>query len=200
MIAILDYGAGNLFNAQKAVQALGYDSVVTDDEQTIRSAQKLILPGVGAFPDAMQNLRSRGLHELICQQVQQGKYLLGICLGMQLLFDHSDEMGGDDGLGLIAGKVRKIQTSYKIPHMGWNQLTYHTPHAVFNGIPQGESVYFVHSFCADVADEQDLIASTWYGERITAAVARDNVIGMQYHPEKSSRIGMHMLKNFIELK
>lgn len=200
MIAILDYGAGNLFNAQKAVQALGYDSVITEDAATIRSAEKLILPGVGAFPDAMENLRQRELDELVCQQVQEGKYLLGICLGMQLLFDHSDEMGGDNGLGLIPGNVRKIHTNYKIPHMGWNQLTYHTPHAVFNGIPEGESVYFVHSFCADVKDEADLIASTWYGERITAAVARGNVIGMQYHPEKSSRIGMQMLKNFIELK
>lgn len=200
MIAILDYGAGNLFNAQKAVQALGYDSIITDDAATIRNAEKLILPGVGAFPDAMQNLRQRGLDMLIRQQMQEGKYLLGICLGMQLLFDHSDEMGGDHGLGLIPGKVRKICTSYKIPHMGWNQLTYHTPHAVFNGIPEGESVYFVHSFCADVENEADLIASTWYGERITAAVARENVIGMQYHPEKSSRIGMQMLKNFIELK
>lgn len=199
MIAIIDYGAGNLFNAQKAFQHLGYDAVVTDDAKIIRDASGLVLPGVGAFPDAMENLKQRNFPELLREEVKKGKPLVGICLGMQLLFDQSEEKGICDGLGLIHGRIRKINTTEKIPHMGWNQLTYHTPHPLFQGIPEGQYVYFVHSFCTDVQEEKDLIASTWYGERITAAAAHENVMGMQYHPEKSSTVGLQMLKNFAQM-
>ncbi|MGI6030544.1 MAG: imidazole glycerol phosphate synthase subunit HisH [Eubacteriales bacterium] len=200
MIAIIDYGAGNLFNAQKAMEALGYDAVVTGDPQTIRDASKLILPGVGAFPSAMEQLNQSGLAQLLREQVQGGKSLLGICLGMQLLFDRSEEVTPTPGLGLIQGCVKRLTKAPKIPHMGWNDLHFPQSHPVFSGIDEGAYVYFVHSFCAQEVRPEDLIATTEYGETITAAVARDNVIGMQYHPEKSSAVGLRMLRNFAEMK
>jgi glutamine amidotransferase len=196
MIAIVDYNVGNLLSAQKAFDYLGQDTVVTADEKTLRGASAIVLPGVGAFPDAMDNLRSRGLDGIIKDEVRRGKPLLGICLGMQLLFDEGEEIRKTRGLGLVPGRVRLMKTPYKIPHMGWNALSFHTPNVLFDGVAEGSYVYFVHSFCADAGLEKDLTASCEYGERLTAAVCHENVLGTQFHPEKSSRAGLKMLENF----
>ena len=205
MIAIIDYGVGNLFSLKSSFAAIGAETVVTGDPEAIKNADKLILPGVGAFGDAAELLRKDGLDKLVCEEASNGKPLLGICLGMQLLFDYGLEYGRHEGLGLIPGSVRPIAdyipAELKIPHIGWNAL--HFPagkpaNPLFKYIQEGDCVYFVHSFCGvDCTDS--IIATAEYGADLTAAVARDNVYGVQFHPEKSGNVGLNILRAFCEL-
>ncbi|MBR2547600.1 MAG: imidazole glycerol phosphate synthase subunit HisH [Eubacterium sp.] len=218
MIAIIDYGAGNLFSLASSLKHIGADAEVTDDIEKIRKAYRLILPGVGAFGDAAEALRSRGLDEVIREEALAGKPLMGICLGMQLLFERSLEYGEHQGLGLIRGTVRPLEgylpEGFKIPQIGWNSLDFHDPngnpesldgdhavcrstgkHPVFNNVPDGAYVYFVHSYYGD-ADPAQLAATCEYGKTVTAAVASGSVIGCQFHPEKSGDVGMQILQNF----
>jgi len=198
VIAIIDYGRGNLYSVQKAFAKLGAQSVITSDAGQIAAADKVVLPGVGAFGDCMNNLRSYGLEAVIHQVVDRGTPFLGICLGLQLLFDGSEEDLGVAGLGIIPGMVRKIETNgLKIPHMGWNSLAYKAASPLFADLPDNPYVYFVHSFHAVPSDEQVITAVTAYGQEVTAAVGRANVQAVQFHPEKSSAVGMQMLKNWL---
>ena len=202
MIAIIDYGVGNLFSLASSLASLGFDAVVTGDPAVIRSADGLILPGVGAFGDAADKLRETGLDDLIRDEVKKGKELLGICLGMQLLFEKSSEYGVHAGLGLLKGEVvpleGMIDPSLKIPHIGWNALTFVKPECrLFRSIREGDFVYFVHSFHA-VGCEDSLSATAEYGIPVTAVVAKDNVFGCQFHPEKSGKVGLAILAAFAE--
>ncbi len=198
MIAIIDYGMGNLHSVSKAVERLGYEAVVTADEAVIMAADGAILPGVGAFGDAMTNLRDCGLVGIAARYAVTGKPLLGICLGMQLLFSHSEEHGEHDGLDLLPGSVVRFRGDYKVPHMGWNRLTFHGDSPLFEGLDAGY-VYFVHSYHVKPARAADLLAATDYHGAVTAIVGRDNVFGMQFHPEKSGELGMQLLGNFLRL-
>lgn len=202
MIAIVDYGVGNLFSLQSSLTSLGADVTVTSDVKTLRNADKILLPGVGAFGDAAEKLRQSGLAETVREEALNGKPLLGICLGMQLLFDKSLEYGEHEGLGLIPGVVKPIAdvipSDLKIPHIGWNALHLKTPkNPLFKYIKEGDFVYFVHSFYA--ADcEPSVIATSEYGEELTAAAAKDNIFGCQFHPEKSGNVGLQILRAFCE--
>ena len=203
MIAVIDYGVGNLFSLCRSLEAIGQEPVVTGDPAVLRQADKLILPGVGAFQDAADKLRASGLDQVIQEEVAKGKPILGICLGMQLLFEESHEFGVWQGLGLIPGKVVTMEgvvpADYKIPHIGWNGL--HFPqvvrHPLLGSVEEGECVYFVHSFYATDCDEA-VIATTEYGAELTAAVAKGSVMGCQFHPEKSGPVGLGILKTFCE--
>lgn len=203
MIAIVDYGVGNLFSLKSSLGFVGADAVVTGDAAQLRAADKIILPGVGAFGDAADKLRARGLDSVVREQAEGGKPLMGICLGMQLLFDESYEYGRHQGLGLIHGSVRPMEgvvpAGYKIPHIGWNALhLVGEKSPLFRYVREGDCVYFVHSFYgADCGDS--VIATAEYGAPITAAVARDNVYGCQFHPEKSGGVGLGILRAFCEL-
>jgi glutamine amidotransferase len=196
MIAIVDYGMGNLRSVEKAFQNVGYQAVVTNRPEAILEASGVVLPGVGAFGDAMFNIRQLGLLDPIRKMVKQGKPFLGICLGMQLLFSTSEEHGQHIGLNFIPGHVRRFRGDFKIPHVGWNQLKFHRHHPVLEGIAEGEYVYFVHSYYADPLDPSVIVASTDYHQLVPAIVAKDNVVGIQFHPEKSSASGLKMLENF----
>ena len=202
MIAIVDYGVGNLFSLKSSLAAVGVDAVVTADPQTLCAADKIILPGVGAFEDAARKLRESGLTELIKDLARAGKPLMGICLGMQMLFEKSYEYGEHEGLGLIPGAVRPIRdvipADYKIPHIGWNGLRFRGEHPLFAGLSEGDCVYFVHSFYAADCDDA-VIATAEYGAELTAAVAKGNVMGCQFHPEKSGTVGLAILRAFAEL-
>ncbi len=202
MIAIIDYGVGNLFSLSSSFKKIGAEVMITSNPEDIKNADKLVLPGVGAFGDAAEKLRNSGLDKLIIEEANKGKKLLGICLGMQLLFDKSFEYGEHNGLGLISGNVipmeNNIPKNLKIPHIGWNALKFHNASPLFKYINEGDCVYFVHSFYADNCEDA-LIASSEYGKQITAAVAKDNVFGCQFHPEKSGNIGLNILKAFCEL-
>ena len=202
MIAILDYGVGNLFSLCSSFAAIGQEAVVTDDPAVIRKAERLILPGVGAFGDAAEKLRRSGLGDVLCEEAKTGKPIMGICLGMQLLFEKSVEYGEHDGLGLIPGTVRPIAdvipADLKIPHIGWNALRFHGEHPLFKYIKEGDCVYFVHSYyAADCANA--VIADAEYGATLTAAVAKGNVLGCQFHPEKSGSVGLSILRAFCEI-
>lgn len=202
MIAIVDYGVGNLFSLCCSFRAVGADIEVSSDPKVISAADKIILPGVGAFEDAAKKLMESGLGELIVKEAENGKPLLGICLGMQLLFDKSYEYGEHEGLGLIPGEIVPISEvvpeGYKIPHMGWNALKLCQESPLFKYVKEGDYVYFVHSYYAKT-DEQYVLASTEYGGELTAAAARGNVFGCQFHPEKSSDVGLGILKAFCEM-
>ena len=202
MIAIVDYGVGNLFSLNSSLELTGVESVVTADKAVLRSADKILLPGVGAFEDAAKKLRESGLADLIKELAAAGKPLLGICLGMQMLFEKSYEYGEHTGLGLIPGNVRPIRdvipADYKIPHIGWNDLHLKQESPIFKYISQGDCVYFVHSFYAADCDDH-VVATAEYGAELTAAVARGNVYGCQFHPEKSGNAGLSILKAFAEL-
>ncbi len=198
MIAIIDYGMGNLHSVSKAVERLGHEAVITSDARTIMSADGAILPGVGAFGDAVSNLDASGLTEVVKNYAASGKPLLGICLGMQLLFTESEEYGKHKGLNLLPGQVLQFKGSYKIPHMGWNQLEFHSAHPIFEGLEEGH-VYFVHSFHVLPERATDLLATTDYYQKVTAIVGRDNIYGMQFHPEKSGVVGMELLRNFLNM-
>lgn len=203
MVAIVDYGVGNLFSLKSSLISVGADVTVTSDQDVLRAADKIILPGVGAFGDAIKKLRESGLDRVIIDEAKKGKHLMGICLGMQLLLDRSFEYGEHEGLGLVPGEIRPISdvipADLKIPHIGWNYLTFgKEKHPIFKYLNEGDFVYFVHSYyganCADY-----VIARTEYGAGLTAAVARDNVCGCQFHPEKSGSVGLSILKAFCEL-
>lgn len=204
MIAIADYGVGNLFSLCSSLQSIGTDVVVTPDADTLRAADRIILPGVGAFADAAAKLRAGGLDRVILEEAGRGKPILGICLGMQMLFETSLEYGEHTGLGLIPGRVIPmagyIPAGLKIPHIGWNPLLLkgERKHPLLNYVNEGDCVYFVHSyFAADCSDS--VIATAEYGKELTAAVARDNVMGCQFHPEKSGAVGLSILKAFCDL-
>lgn len=198
MIAIVDYGAGNLFSVQNALAYLNITCCTTDDPAVLEICDGVILPGVGAFPEAMHRLHASGLVSIICEQAQK-KPLLGICLGMQMLFERSYEFEETQGLGLIPGQVRLINSGgLKIPHMGWNDLTIFHPCALTEHSKNGDYVYFVHSYCVHTPDE-NISCYTEYGERIPALVHRGFVYGAQFHPEKSGEVGLAMLKNFARL-
>lgn len=203
MIAVIDYGVGNLFSLSCSLRSLELDAVVTADPNVIRKADRVILPGVGAFGDAADKLRESGLEEIVLDEAARGKPLLGICLGMQLLFDKSSEFGEHKGLGLLKGEVVPMQGTVpdglKIPQMGWNALIRKRPHPLLKDVRKGDCVYFVHSFYA-TGCEESLVATTEYGIEITAVVAKENVMGCQFHPEKSGTVGLSILKAFGELK
>ena len=200
MIAIIDYDAGNIKSVEKAM-ILGQEVTITGDREEILKADKVILPGVGAFGDAMGNLRRTGLDRVIRETVDKGTPFLGICLGLQLLFERSDEAPGVDGLGILKGEIVRIPEAdgLKIPHMGWNSLHLEHDGRLFRGIREGEYVYFVHSYYLKAEDENIVKASTEYGVHIHASVEQDNVFACQFHPEKSSDAGIRILKNFVEL-
>lgn len=201
-IAIVDYGMGNRRSVEKALIRVGADAVVTADHNAIRAADALILPGVGAFPKGMSNLRERGLDELLRERAASGTPLLGICLGMQLLFDSSSELGTQTaGIGLIGGHVRAIDSrGLRVPHIGWNEVRFVQESALTADLPQsGCPFYHVHSYVADAVDANDLVGVTEYGERFPTIVARANVYGTQFHPEKSSRHGLLLLSAFAQL-
>lgn len=202
MIAIVDYGVGNLFSLTCSFRAIGAEAKLTSDRAEIEAADKIVLPGVGAFGDAAKKLFSSGLAEVVIAEAKKGKPILGICLGMQLLFDKSYEYGCHNGLGLIKGEIRPITdvipAGYKVPHIGWNALTFPKKNELFQYLVEGSYVYFVHSYYATGCDES-VIATTEYGGLLTAAVARGNVYGCQFHPEKSGEVGLKILKAFVEI-
>ena len=197
-IAIVDYGAGNLMSVHNSLDFLGYENKIADTPEVIERAAGVILPGVGAFPDAMDALHASGLTDAVLEAART-KPFLGICLGMQMLFEESDEVRPCKGLGLLPGRIERIQTHLKLPQIGWNALDILRPNAMTEGVQQGGYVYFVHSFMAVPAEEGDLAAVTDYGARVPAMVARGNLFGCQFHPEKSGKVGLAMLKNFAKL-
>ena len=201
MIAIIDYDAGNLKSVGKALLYLGQDVLVTRDREKILSADKVILPGVGNFGDAMEKLKGYGLEEVIRETARQGKPFLGICLGLQLLFERSAEAPGVEGLGILKGEILRIpdREDLKVPHIGWNSLKLQNQGRLFAGLEEEPYVYFVHSYYLKAADPQIVKAVTEYGVRIDASVESGNVFACQFHPEKSSRTGLKILKNFAEL-
>lgn len=202
MVAIIDYGVGNLFSLKSSLKEIGAEAMVTSDEKVIAEADRIILPGVGAFEDAARKLRDSGMADVVKREAAAGKPMMGICLGMQLMFDVGYEYGVHEGLGLIRGSVRPIADvipeGYKIPHIGWNLLKFRKESPLFKYIKEDDYVYFVHSYYAAECDES-VIADTEYGADLTAAVANGNVYGCQFHPEKSGEVGMKILKAFMEL-
>ena len=199
MIAIVDYGIGNLRSVQKALEYIGLEGIITSDKESILNSQGIILPGVGAFPDAMDNLKAQGLDLILKEAKDANKPILGICLGMQLLFDESDEIRPCRGLGFIPGKIKKLYGGVKIPHMGWNSLNMVNSNPILKNVKEGDYMYFVHSFYAEMGFKGDLIAECSYEIQVPAVVAKGNVYGTQFHPEKSGDIGIQILKNFGEL-
>lgn len=202
MIAIIDYDAGNIKSVEKALQKLGAEVVITKNAEDILQADKVILPGVGAFGDAMVNLEKYGLDKVIHQVVEKGTPFLGICLGLQLLFERSDETPGVKGLGILKGEILRIpdKDDLKIPHMGWNSLHLQNEGRLFAGLSEHSYVYFVHSYYLKAKDEEIVKATTDYSVNIHASVEKDNVFACQFHPEKSSDVGLQILKNFVELE
>ncbi len=202
MVTVIDYGVGNVFSLMSSLRAVGEEAILTDEPERVPRAEKLLLPGVGAFGDAIAKLRLGGMDEAILEAVGRGVPLFGICLGMQLFFDESLEYGVHRGLGLIPGTVRPIEPedrTLKIPHMGWNALHITQPSPILKNTREGEHVYFVHSFWADTPAE-NIIATSEYGMTITAAVQRENVFGTQFHPEKSGGVGLKMLRAFCDME
>ena len=202
MVAVVDYGVGNLFSLKSSLNSIGVDAVVTADPEVLARADKIILPGVGAFRDAAEKLRSLGLDKVLISLANQGKHIMGICLGMQMLFDKSYEYGEYDGLGLISGKIVPmadvIPSDLKVPHIGWNALCFTDKKSdLFKYIKDGDCVYFVHSYYAAECDDA-VIANAEYGAYLTAAVEKGNVCGCQFHPEKSGEVGLKILKAFCE--
>lgn len=199
MIAIVDYGMGNLRSVEKGIAKAGFAAVVTREPEVVTGAAGVILPGVGAFADAMANLKSTGLLDALHRVLSQGKPFLGICLGMQLLFEVSEEWGETPGLGYFKGRVRRLPGGVKVPHMGWNEVEFAGPSPLFAGIPDRTHFYFVHSYYVDPAEKEIVLAETAYGVRFAAAVGRGKVFGVQFHPEKSSTWGLKILGNFGRL-
>lgn len=201
MIAIIDYDAGNIKSVEKAMQALSQEIIVTRKKEEILAADKVILPGVGSFGDAMEKIRSYGLEEVIGQAIKQNTPFLGICLGLQLLFEKSQECEGVKGLGILKGEILKIPAGegLKIPHIGWNSLTYPNQGILFRNIPEESHVYFVHSYYLKAKEPEIVTAETQYGTCIHAAVEKGNIFACQFHPEKSSQTGLQILKNFTDI-
>ena len=201
MIAIIDYDAGNMLSVVKALKHLGQDPVITRDRNTLSAADKIILPGVGAFGDAMNKLDGYGLTPVIKDLIAEDKPFFGICLGLQLLYERSEESPGVSGIGALSGTIRKIPTGEykKIPHMGWNSLEFPNKGRLFKGIDEGAYVYFVHSFYLEADDRDTVTATCSYNVRIDASVEKDNLFACQFHPEKSGDVGLQILRNFIDL-
>ena len=198
MIAIIDYGMGNLASVSNAFAKLGYETIVSQDPEQILAADKVVLPGVGAFADAIKNIRTRGIDQTITELMKRNTPLLGICLGYQLLFSESDEDGVHQGLDVIKGRVEKLRlpAAFKVPHMGWNNIETKPDSRLFAGIPRGSYFYFVHSYRAIPEDDTFIAATTEYGIRIVCAIEQGNLVATQFHPEKSSDIGLKVLMNF----
>jgi glutamine amidotransferase len=200
VIAIVDYGMGNRRSVEKALEHVGAQPVITSDPQVIREADHVILPGVGAFPQAMRNIRQAGLEEPLTDRFLDGGPILGLCLGMQLLFEASEEHEGEDGLGLLPGKVRRLDTrGERLPHIGWNLVTYRRPSPLTEGLGGATAFYHVHSFACEPDEEEDIVGLGEYGSPFVSIVERDNVMGVQFHPEKSSRDGLALLRNFARI-
>ena len=203
MIGIVDYNMGNLASVKNAFAKLGKEAVVVSDPEKFRDYEKIILPGVGAYADAIKHLKERDMIEALREYASSGKYMLGICLGMQLLFESSEEFGDTEGLGLVKGKViefdkSKFEHPLKVPHMGWNRM-FTKEHVLFKGLDESHYLYFVHSFHAVCQNEKDIIGETEYGYKFTSAVAHENIFGIQPHPEKSHTNGLKILENFINI-
>jgi len=197
-VAIIDYGVGNLRSVEKAFAATGCEALVSGDEKELRAAERLVLPGVGAFGACMKALKERGFDRLVYERAREGTPLLGVCVGMQLLFEESEEFGSTRGLGLLRGRVRRFGNDLVVPHVGWNRIHQKRPHALFEGIPDGAFCYFVHSFYCE--PERDVvIGETEYGGRYASVIAEKNICGVQFHPEKSQDVGLRMLRNFSML-
>ena len=201
MTAIIDYDAGNIRSVEKALLALGEEAIVTRDKDIILSADRVILPGVGAFGDAMNKIRGYGLEDVIKEVINKGTPFLGICLGLQLMFERSDESKGVNGLGILKGEILRIPDApgLKIPHIGWNSLKYPNKGKLFKDLPEEAYVYFVHSYYLKAAEEEIITATSEYGTLIHASVEKDNIFACQFHPEKSSDVGLTILKNFVEI-
>lgn len=196
MISIIDYGMGNLRSVQKVLEYIGEKAVITNDKDIIMKSSGIIVPGVGAFPDAMENLKNTGMDKVIINAAKENKPLLGICLGMQLFFESSDEGTLNSGLGILKGKVTKIEADVKIPHMGWNSLNIKNMSPILKGTTEGSFVYFVHSYYVSIIDSRSLNAACSYGVQIPAVISSNNIFGVQFHPEKSGETGINMLRNF----
>jgi glutamine amidotransferase len=195
-VAIIDYGVGNLRSVEKAFQAGGVDAVVSSDEGVLRGAEKLVLPGVGAFRACIEALRERGFDRLVRERVGEGTPLLGVCVGMQMLFEESEEFGLTRGLGFLRGRVRRFPEGLRVPQVGWNQIEWRGAHPLVEGIEHKTFFYFVHSFFCDALEEDSIVGMTEYGLSYASVVARANVCGVQFHPEKSQAAGLRLLKNF----
>jgi glutamine amidotransferase len=198
-IAIIDYGVGNLRSVEKAFTSQGIPAIVSSDETALRAADKLVLPGVGAFAACMEGLRSRGFDRLVIEEAQAGKPILGVCVGLQMLFDEGHEFGVHRGLGLLPGRVVKFPDGLRVPHVGWNQVAIKRNHPIFRDLPDQSFFYFVHSYYVEPTDESCVFGETQYASRFAAICGRDNVIGVQFHPEKSQTAGLRLLKNFTEM-
>jgi imidazole glycerol-phosphate synthase subunit HisH len=197
-VAIIDYGVGNLRSVEKAFHAGGVDAQVSSDEEVLRSAEKLVLPGVGAFRACMEGLKERGFDRLVRERVEEGTPLLGVCVGMQMLFEESEEFGTTRGLGFLKGRVRRFPEGLRVPQVGWNQVEWKSGHALSEGISDRTFFYFVHSFYCEADEPEALVGETGYGINYPSVVARGNVCGVQFHPEKSQAAGLRLLKNFAE--
>jgi glutamine amidotransferase len=197
-VRIIDYGVGNLRSVEKAFRASGVDAAVTSNEDELRRADKLVLPGVGAFGACMSALSARGLDQLVRERVEEGTPLIGVCVGMQMLFDESEEFGHAPGLGLLRGSVRRFPPDLLVPQVGWNQVSWRRRHPLTEGLPDDAFFYFVHSFYCTATDEADVLGQTEYGSTYASVVGRGNVCGVQFHPEKSQAAGLRLLRNFAE--
>jgi glutamine amidotransferase len=195
-VAIIDYGVGNLRSVEKAFAAMGCEAIISGAESVLRNAERLVLPGVGAFAACMKALNERGFDRLVKERASAGTPLLGVCVGMQLLFDESEEFGSTRGLGLLRGSVRRFSGDLVVPHVGWNRIHQKRSHQLFEGVEEGAFCYFVHSFYCEPLDQEVVVGETEYGVRYASVVADGNVCGVQFHPEKSQEIGLRMLKNF----
>lgn len=199
MIAVVDYGMGNLRSVQKGLEKVGYLAKIATAPEELYAARGIILPGVGAFGDTMANLRSRGLDAAIVRSIEEGKPFLGICIGLQVLFEYGEEMGCHRGLGIFPGRVRRFAGDMKVPHMGWNQVILKQKCPILEGIPDRSYFYFVHSYYAETPAEEIICATTLYGIEFPSVIARDNIFAVQFHPEKSSALGLKVLENFGRL-
>jgi glutamine amidotransferase len=195
-VAIIDYGVGNLRSVEKAFAAMGCDAIITGDEDKLRAAERLVLPGVGAFGACMKSLRERELDRLVRERAAAGTPLLGICVGMQMLFEVSDEFGSTEGLGLLRGRVRRFENDLVVPQVGWNRIQQKQQYGLFEGVGDGSFCYFVHSFYCEPANEEVVVGETEYGVKYASVVGHNNICGVQFHPEKSQDVGLRMLKNF----
>jgi glutamine amidotransferase len=197
-VAIIDYGVGNLRSVEKAFAATGCDAVLSSDERVLRSAERLVLPGVGAFAACMRGLAEHGFNDLVLDRVADGTPLLGVCVGMQMLFEESEEFGTTRGLGILPGRVRRFSGDLVLPHIGWNQVNRDREHPLLHGIEDGSFFYFVHSYYCEPVDKSDVLGETDYGTRYASIVADKNVAGVQFHPEKSQSAGLRLLNNFAQ--
>lgn len=198
-IAIIDYGVGNLRSVEKAFTSQGIEAIVTSDEKVLREADKLVLPGVGAFRACMDGLRAHGFDELVIDAAKAGKPIIGLCVGLQMMFEEGHEFGVHKGLGLMSGRVVKFPEKLRVPHIGWNQVKFKQDHPVFSDLPSETFFYFVHSFYVETQDKTCVLGETDYGMRYASICGRDNIVGVQFHPEKSQTAGLKLLKNFSEM-